>query len=101
MKYFTKVTFLHTSDHGEIVRICFILYSLTINHSFPLIAGNRGMSNVSCSQNSLKVTKRIYWQVRPWDESMQTNMAADGGGNERLNTGMAPTCNWRIKIVSN
>ena len=85
MKYFTKVTFLHTSDHGEIVRICFILYSLTINHSFPLIAGNRGMSNVSCSQNSLKVTKRIYWQVRPWDESMQTNMAADGGGNERLN----------------
>ena len=53
MKYFTKVTFLHTSDHGEIVRICFILYSLTINHSFPLIAGNRGMSNVSCSQNSL------------------------------------------------
>ena len=27
----------------------------------------------------------------------------DGGksnGDERLNTGMAPTCNWRIKIVS-
>ena len=85
MKYFTKVTFLHTSDHGEIVRICFILYSLTIiNHSFPLIAGNRGMSNVSCSQNSLKVTKRIYWQVRPWDESIQTNMAADGGGIPNL-----------------
>ena len=79
MKYFTKVTFLHTSDHGEIVRICFILYSITINHSFPLIAGNRGMSNVSCTQNSLKVTKRIYWQVRRWDESIQTNMAADGG----------------------
>ena len=84
MKYFTKVTFLHTSDHGEIVRICFILYSLTINHSFPLIAGNRGMSNVSCSQNSLKVTKRIYWQVRPWDERIQTNMAADGGGIPNL-----------------
>ena len=56
MKYFTKVTFLHTSDHGEIVRICFILYSLTINHSFPLIAGNRGMSNVSCSQNSVSTS---------------------------------------------
>ena len=25
----------------------------------------------------------------------------EGRENERLNAGMAPTCNWRIKIVSN
>ena len=33
--------------------------------------------------------------------TLQTNMAATRTVNERLNTGMAPTCNWRIKIVSN
>ena len=35
--------------------------------------------------------------------SAETSTKIQNGGpkneNERLNTGMAPTCNWRIKIV--
>ena len=67
-----------------------------------LKTANVSSVNEQVSQNIYQLSGEKNWKheisikcAKPVQDGVQTVKY------ERLNTGMAPTCNWRIKIVSN
>ena len=66
----------------------------------PKIVQRRGFLQFAAVLN--RGARYFASEAIPNNEISTLRLWSDGGGeevDERLNTGMAPTCNWMIKIV--